>query len=245
MPQPHHRLPSMSQRMPSGVPPGPASMSTRLLAIFCRRRSRRRPGSCGWARRGSRRRRGVSRPARSTARWAQHALGDDRRLAGAGIEAVDVGADLGLRLVALVVGEDAEGGIGEPDRAVRLHDHVVGRVEPLAVELVDQRRDRAVVLGARDAPPAVLAGDEPALAVARVAVGEVRGLAVDADRARLLLPLQDAVVGDVAPQQIAARRRNRPGPSAQRQPVARRSTQESFSQYFSKRGSSATMAGSG
>ena len=54
-----------------------------------------------------------------------------------------------------------------------------------------------------DAAAAVLAGDEPALAVAGVAVGEVRGLAEDADRARLLLPLEDAVVGDVAPQQIA------------------------------------------
>ena len=61
----------------------------------------------------------------------------------------------------------------------------------------------AVVLGAVDAPPAVLAANQPALAVARVAVGEVRRLAVDADRARLLLPLEDAVVGDVAPQQIA------------------------------------------
>jgi len=30
MPQPHHRLPSMSERMPSGVP-GPASTNTRLL----------------------------------------------------------------------------------------------------------------------------------------------------------------------------------------------------------------------
>src|SRR5947207_4048637 len=33
MPQPHHRLPSMSHRMPSGVP-GPASMNTRLFEIL-------------------------------------------------------------------------------------------------------------------------------------------------------------------------------------------------------------------
>ena len=175
---------------------------------------------------------------------AEHALGDDGRLAGLGVDAVDVGVDLGLGLVALVVGEDAEHGIGEPDRAVRLHDHVVGRVEPLAVEAVDQHGDGAVVLGADDAPAAVLAGDEAALAVAGVAVGEVGGLAVDADRARLLLPLQDAVVGDVAPQQIApVAEIDRPlGPAAA---GGERSTQESLSQYFSKRGSSATMAGSG
>ena len=54
-----------------------------------------------------------------------------------------------------------------------------------------------------DAAPAVQAGDEAALAVAGVAVGEVRRLAEDADRARLLLPLEDAVVGDVAPEQVA------------------------------------------
>src|SRR6185436_14275448 len=57
---------------------------------------------------------------------------------------------------------------------------------------------------ARDPASVVLAGDEPALAVASVAVGVVGGLAEDADRARLLLPAHDAVVGDVAPQEVAA-----------------------------------------
>src|SRR5262249_18889833 len=46
------------------------------------------------------------------------------------------------------------------------------------------------------------AADEAALAVARVAVGEVRRLAIDADCAGLLLPFEDAVVGNVTPQQI-------------------------------------------
>src|SRR5262245_33838329 len=46
------------------------------------------------------------------------------------------------------------------------------------------------------------AADEAALAVARVAVGEVRRLAIDADCAGLLLPFENAIVGDVAPQQI-------------------------------------------
>ena len=62
----------------------------------------------------------------------------------------------------------------------------------------------AVVLRAGDAPATVLAGDEAALAVARVAVGEGGGLAEVADRSRLLLPLQDAVVREVAAQQVAA-----------------------------------------
>jgi hypothetical protein len=49
----------------------------------------------------------------------------------------------------------------------------------------------------------MLAGDEAALAVAGVAVGEVRRLAEDRDRAAFLVIAQDAVVGDVAPQEIA------------------------------------------
>src|SRR4051812_12683583 len=50
----------------------------------------------------------------------------------------------------------------------------------------------------------MLAGDEPALPVAGVAVGVVGGLAEDIDRARLLVPPHDAVVGDVAPEEVAA-----------------------------------------
>ena len=75
------------------------------------------------------------------------------------------------RLVALVVRQDPVGRIGEPDRAVGLHHHVVGRVEPLALVIVGDDRDAAVDLGARDAPVAVLARDEPPLPVDGVAVG--------------------------------------------------------------------------
>ena len=67
----------------------------------------------------------------------------------------------------------------------------------------DRHGDGAVVFGARDAPGVVFAGEEPALAIASVAVGVVRRLAENADRARLLVPAHDAVVGDVAPQQAA------------------------------------------
>ena len=133
----------------------------------------------------------------------QHALGRHRQPPRRRIDAVHVGIHLGLGLVALVVAEDAEHRVREPHRAVRFHHHIVGRVEALAREVVGQHRDGAVVLGADDAPAAVLAGDEATLAVAGVAVGEVGGLAEHADGTRLLLPLQDAVVGDVAPQQVA------------------------------------------
>src|SRR5262249_60124048 len=77
-------------------------------------------------------------------------------------------------------------------------------IERLAVELVDQHRDGAVIFGAGDAARIVLAGDEAALAVAGVAVGVVRRFSEHADAAGLLLPAHDAVVGNVAPQQVAA-----------------------------------------
>ena len=80
----------------------------------------------------------------------------------------------------------------------------LGELSGLPSNLSHQHGDGAVVLGARDAARVVLAGDEAALAVAGVAVGVVGGLAEYADRAGLLLPAHDAVVGDVAPQQVAA-----------------------------------------
>ena len=123
--------------------------------------------------------------------------------AGRAVDPVDIGVDLGLGLVALVIAEQAEDRIGEPDRAVGFHHDVVRRVQPLAVEGIHQHRDRAVIFGAGHAAAAMLAGDQPALAVAGVAVGEIRRLAEDADRAGLLFPFDDAVVGNVAAQKIA------------------------------------------
>src|SRR5713226_3416648 len=130
--------------------------------------------------------------------------GDDGRAPGLAVDPVDVGRQLGRRRMSLVIAEDAEGRVGEPDRIVRLDDDVVGRVERLAVIAVAQDGDAAVILGAGDAPCVVLAGDEPALAVAGVAGWLVPGPSEDADRASLLLPLHHPVVRDVAPQEIAA-----------------------------------------
>ena len=95
----------------------------------------------------------------------------------------------------------------------------LGELSGLPSNLSARTVMRAVVLGARDPPRVVLAGEQPALAVAGVAVGEVRRLAEDADRAGLLVPLHDAVVRDVAPEQVAAvAEPNRP--SDHRIPVA-------------------------
>src|SRR5262249_59432811 len=110
----------------------------------------------------------------------------------------------------------------DPDRVVGLDDDVMRRVERLAVEPVDERRDGAVVFGARHAPCVMLAGDEPPLPVAGIAVGVIGGLAVDARVARHLVPAQDAIV--YRSNRRSAHRRNRPAPptSARRWPAFRR-----------------------
>src|SRR5262249_55351385 len=99
-----------------------------------------------------------------------------------------------------VIAENAERRIGEPDRIVGLDDDVVGRVERLAVERVDQHR---VVFGARDAPAVVLAADEATLPVARVAVGEIRRPAVNAGASGPLIPAHDSIIGNIAPKQTS------------------------------------------
>ena len=124
--------------------------------------------------------------------------------AALGVDAIDVVAVLLLGLVALVVGKDAVGRIGEPDRAVGLHHHVVRRVELLALVAVGDHRGRAVMLGARHAPPAVLAGDEASLPVDGVAVGVAAGRAEHRDRAVGLVVAHDAVVRDVGEQDVFA-----------------------------------------
>src|SRR4051812_1968760 len=57
--------------------------------------------------------------------WADEVIGNDPDLAGCGIDAKHVVADLRCRLVAFVVRHDPVRRVGEPDRTVRLHHHVV------------------------------------------------------------------------------------------------------------------------
>src|ERR1700674_3257828 len=101
---------------------------------------------------------------------------------GFGVPAIDVAAaDLLGRAVPLIVGVNAVGGVGEPDRVIRFHDEVVRRVEALAVPFVREDGDPAVDLGAGHAARQMLAGDEPALIVDAVAVRIVGALAKQGD----------------------------------------------------------------
>ena len=58
-------------------------------------------------------------------------------------------------------------------RALGEDGHVIRRIESFSLEPVHQHGDRPIVFGARDAARLVLAADEAALAVARVAIGVV------------------------------------------------------------------------
>ena len=86
-----------------------------------------------------------------------------------------------------------------------MHDGVVRGVEFLPLEALREHRHLAVVLVAHDLARAVLAGDLPALEIEGVAV-RVAGRGAEAPRhvAVLLEPAQVLVVGDVAPQEVAA-----------------------------------------
>src|SRR5215472_12288752 len=93
--------------------------------------------------------------------------------------------------------------VTEPDRAVGFDDDVIGAGQLFTLEAVGQYDDRAVVLGAGQPLRVHLAGHQPPLAVARVAVCVMRRLAEHADGPCLLLPLHHPVVRDVAPDQTA------------------------------------------
>ncbi|MNN11123.1 hypothetical protein D3C81_1240670 [compost metagenome] len=107
-------------------------------------------------------------------------------------------------LVPLPLAADAKRRIGEPERAVGLADDVVGGVEALALVAVCKDRDGPVVLGAGDAARQVLAADQPALLVTAVAIAEVGRLAEHAPLVGGFVVTNDAVVGDVRKQQVAA-----------------------------------------
>src|SRR5215471_9409863 len=132
-----------------------------------------------------------------------HVVDCDRHGAGTGVEPVDPERQFPRRLMPEVIAAGAGAVVTEPDRPVRFDDDVVGGGQALALEAVGEHRDRAVVFGAGQPLRIHLAREQAALAVAGVAVGVIRGAAKHADRAGFLLPFQDPVVRDVAPQEVA------------------------------------------
>lgn len=105
--------------------------------------------------------------------------------------------------MALLGPQDAVGGVAEPDRAVRLHDDIIGGVQPHVTEPLNQRlRQRAV---ARPHPGVTLDGsaavgalDDVPVEIEGASVGELDAGREDREVARLLAELENPVVGDVA-----------------------------------------------
>src|SRR6266550_2486681 len=81
---------------------------------------------------------------------------------------------------------------------------IVRRVEMLALPELRDGADRAVMLVANKAPAAMFARDLTSLMIERVAVAVVRRLAEHRDAAVIFDVAQLAIIGDVAPHEIAS-----------------------------------------
>ena len=112
--------------------------------------------------------------ARRRGRLAGRSRQRRRDLSARAVNAEDVVlSKLAVRLVTLVIREDPVRRIGKPDRAVRSDNDVVGAVQPLALVVVGDDRQAAVMLGSNNASSTVFTRDQPALAIDGVAVGVV------------------------------------------------------------------------
>lgn len=109
--------------------------------------------------------------------------------------------EFGLGERALVGHDDPEGRIGEPDRAVGRDRNIVGRVDPLALVMGHDRLGLPIIIAApADAAPAVLAVDERAVRLDRIAIHEPRAVDQDLDMT-VGIPAQQSPVGNVRPDQ--------------------------------------------
>ena len=102
--------------------------------------------------------------------------------------------------MALVIGVDAIVRVGEPDRAIRVLNDVIGAVQPMTVVEACQDCDRAVVLGSGHPALAVLTGHESALPVDRTTVRKAGWCEEDVGTLAHLVIAKYPIVGDVAEQ---------------------------------------------
>src|SRR5207248_8334922 len=87
--------------------------------------------------------------------------------------------------------------IGEPDCAIGFHHDIIRRVELLAFERIDEHRDRSIFLGSRHAPRGVLATNQPAFTVERVAIGTMR-VSTKRRETALLFPALELIRWNIA-----------------------------------------------
>ena len=107
------------------------------------------------------------------------------------------------------IGRGARRRIGEVDAAAAIGNHVVGPAERLPVECGCQRHRALVGRHRDDAPACAFGGEQPAVAREEQAVGAVRVLTPDGNRA-VRFQLVGDVGGNVAEEQPAVGRGDRP-----------------------------------
>lgn len=120
------------------------------------------------------------------------------------VDAVDGFLEKEFALEALVIADAPVAGIGEPDAAIWMNDHIVGSVEGFAIKLLGEDGDGAIAFVADHAPGAVFAGNLSAFAIEGIAVAVVGWISGDADMAVFGQPAELDVIGDIAPDEIAA-----------------------------------------
>ncbi len=103
--------------------------------------------------------------------WAVDVVVDNRHASGLSIDAIDPLRQFLLRLDALVIADDAEGGSVNQMEPSDLTTRSFGGVEPLAVDRLGEDSDRAVISVRLIPATAVFRRDETPLPVTRVAIG--------------------------------------------------------------------------
>ena len=106
--------------------------------------------------------------------------------------------------MSFIIGKDTVSRIGKPDMSVGMNHSIVRGIEAFSVKVVYENGNRSVIFGSCDTPGPVFTTDEPALPVACVSIGVVRGVAIDTHDAGGFLPFQDPVVWNIAPEEVAS-----------------------------------------
>ena len=154
---------------------------------------------------------------KSEAVWPHSVRSNQRYAARLEVKSIDVRRpDFAYGSAAFVFTVNPVGGIREPNGAVRFHNHVVGRIEALSLEVRRDRPPSPVKIKSRDPSPTVLARENTPFSVDRMPVVIANWRLKYAYVSVVLAVSEDAVIRDVRPKQMSGGRHvNRPlGPSA-------------------------------
>ena len=135
--------------------------------------------------------------------WFLEVFCDYGCFAGLRVESVDPGRQFVIRLMAFIIHQNSVTRIGEPDRSIRPDHHVVGRIQAVAIKMINKDRNRPIVFCASYPAGAVLAGDQAAFTIPCIAVGIVRRGSEHADLRCFFRPAQQPVVRNITPDQTA------------------------------------------